>query len=50
MSELVEFVREAGGRVRALHFSACWDPLDHARHLDEHPDQRSTLVIVASRH
>ncbi len=50
MSELVEFVREAGGRVRALHFSACWDPLDHSRHLDEHPDQRSTLVIVASRH
>ena len=50
MSELVEFVREAGGRVRALYFSSCWDALDHSRHLAQHPDQRSTLVIVASRH
>ena len=50
MSELVEFVREAGGRIRALYFSSCWDAPDHSLHLAHHPDQRSTLVIVASRH
>jgi uncharacterized protein DUF4214 len=49
MSELVEFVKEARGRVRALHFSSCWDAPDRARHLAQHPDQRSTLVIVVSR-
>jgi hypothetical protein len=50
MSELVEFVKEARGRVRALYFSSCWDGPEDARHLAEHPDQRSTLVIVVSRH
>jgi hypothetical protein len=50
MSELVEFVREARGRIRALHFSSCSDPADHARHLAHHPEERSTLVVAASRH
>ncbi len=49
MSELVELVKEARGRVRAVHFSSCWDGPQHARHLTQHPDQRSTLVIVVSR-
>ena len=49
MSELVEFVKEARGRVRALHFSSCWDAPEDARHLEEHPDQRGSLVIVVSR-
>ena len=49
MSELVEFVKEARGRVRAVHFSSCWDGPEHARHLAQHPDQRSTLVVVVSR-
>ena len=49
MSELVEFVKEARGRVRALHFSSCWDEPDAARHLAQYPDQRGTLVIVVSR-
>jgi hypothetical protein len=48
MSELIEAVREAGGRVRALHFSSCWDEPEHADHLDAHPDQRGNLVVVAS--
>jgi hypothetical protein len=50
MSELVEFVKEARGRVRALHFSSCGDGPDSARHLAQHPDQRSTLVMAVSRH
>jgi hypothetical protein len=49
MGELVEFVREAGGSVRALQFSSCWDTPDHAAYLADHPDQRGNLVLVASR-
>jgi SAM-dependent methyltransferase len=49
MSELVEAIREAGGRVRALHFSSCWDEPEHAEHLAAHPDQRGNLVVIASR-
>lgn len=49
MSELVEFVKEARGRVRALRFSSCWDAPDQSRHLTQHPDQRGTLVVAASR-
>jgi hypothetical protein len=49
MSELVEFVKAARGRVRALHFSSCWDAPDAARHLAQYPDQRGSLVVVVSR-
>ncbi len=48
MTELIESVAEAGGRVRALHFSSCWDEPEHADHLAAHPDQRGNLVVVAS--
>jgi hypothetical protein len=48
MSELIEAVGEAGGRVRALNFSSCWDEPEHADHLAAHPDQRGNLVVVAS--
>jgi hypothetical protein len=48
MSELVEYVSVAGGVVRGLHFSSCWDPADE-EYLTRHPDQRGNLVIVAGR-
>jgi hypothetical protein len=49
MIELVEFVKEARGRVRALHFSSCWDAPEAARYLAQYPDQRGSLVVVVSR-
>jgi hypothetical protein len=45
MSELVEFVQEAGASVTALRYSACWD---HA-HSASPPPLRGGLVVVAAR-
>lgn len=49
MRELLEVVREAGGRARALHYSACWDEPQFLEYLTRRPDQRSNLVVVATR-
>ena len=48
MSELIEIVEAAGGRVRALYFSSCWDEPEYLDYVRRHPDERGNLVIVAS--
>lgn len=49
MRELVEIVEGAGGQVRALIFSACWDEPEYADYLVRHPGQRGNLTVVAAR-
>jgi len=49
MSELIDAVGEAGGQVRALHFSTCWDDPHELDSLRDHPAQCGNLVVVAGR-
>jgi SAM-dependent methyltransferase len=49
MSELLEFVGEAGGEVAGFYFSDCWEDRELAAELERSPDQRSNLVLVARR-
>jgi hypothetical protein len=48
MTELLDFVTRAGGRVEAAYFSDCWDgPEVREQHLAHHPERRSNIVVVA---
>ena len=49
MVELIEAVQEAGGQVRALHFSTCWDDPQELDSLRERPAESGNLVLVAGR-
>ena len=49
MSELVEFVQEAGGAVRALHYSSCWDLPPSDANPGPPTPLRGNLVLVAAR-
>ena len=49
MVELIEGVREAGGEVRALYFSTCWDDPQELDSLRERPAEAGNLVVVAGR-
>jgi SAM-dependent methyltransferase len=47
MVELIEAVREAGGQLRALYFSMCWDDPQELDSLRERPAESGNLVLVA---
>jgi SAM-dependent methyltransferase len=47
MVELIEALQEAGGRVRALYFSTCWDDPQELDSLRERPAESGNLVLVA---
>ena len=49
MSELLDFVREAGATVTGFYFSDCWESEEQARALADTPDQRSNMVVTARR-
>lgn len=49
MVELIEAVQEAGGQVRGLHFSTCWDDPQELDSLRAHPAESGNLVLVAGR-
>lgn len=49
MVELIEAVQEAGGQVRALYFSTCWDDPQELDSLRERPAEAANLVLVAAR-
>jgi len=49
MPELLSFVEEAGGQVVKAYYSDCWHDECTKRALENYPELRSNLVIVASR-
>ena len=49
MVELIEAVQEAGGEVRALNFSTCWDDPQELDSLRERPAESGNLVLIAGR-
>lgn len=50
LPELVQFTREAGGRIAFASYSDCWDSEElRASILARHPAQRGNLQLVAAR-
>jgi SAM-dependent methyltransferase len=48
MLELIDFVKQAGGKIIKASYSDCWQDEATKKALETHPELRSNLVIVAA--
>lgn len=49
MSELIDFIQQAGGKVVKASYSDCWQDEPTKKALEAHPELRSNLLVVAAR-